>query len=198
MRSRTVDRNIYTGRFLSLLETELFNSSPIWREDFNQTPEAIASLKTPSPAASIASPATSSVRMQPESSGGPGSVKQESMTPSPMPSLLSPFTSAGSPAGIGSGLLHSSPQIFTQELSSSTDTPRHHPIARTGMYKMVDMCMCSEFWRICLCRMFTSSVGSFFTLKELFIFNIVVVVVCLCRSYGRHVLFLQPRLAPVH
>ena len=135
MHSRVVDREILTGRFLALLETELFNSSPIWREDFNQTPEAIAvSMKTPSsPAASIASPATS-VRVSSEIPGGPGSVKQESMTPSPMPSLLSPFTSAGSPAGIGSGLLHSSPQIFTQELSSSTDTPRHHPIARTGMH----------------------------------------------------------------
>ena len=132
--------NNCSGRFLSLLETELFNSSPIWREDFNQTPEAIASMKTPSPAASIASPATSSVRMQPEASGGPGSVKQESMTPSPMPSLLSPFTSVGSPAGIGSGLLHSSPQIFTQELSSSTDTPRHHPIARTGIYECHVLC----------------------------------------------------------
>ena len=134
MRSRVVDRENFTGRFLSLLETELFNSSPIWREDFNQTPEAIvASVKTPSsPAASVASPATS-VRVLSDAPGGPGSVKQESMTPSPMPSLLSPFTSAGSPAGIGSGLLHSSPQIFTQELSSSTDTPRHHPIARTGM-----------------------------------------------------------------
>ena len=133
MRSRVVDKGNFTGRFLSLLEAELYSSSPIWREDFNQTPEAITSLKTPSPAASVASPATSSVRVQPEPSGGPGSVKQESMTPSPMPSLLSPFTSAGSPAGIGSSLLHSSPQIFTQELSSSIDTLRHHPIARTGM-----------------------------------------------------------------
>ena len=132
MRSRVVDREKFTGRFLSLLETELYNTSPIWREDFNQTPEAIvASMKTPSsPAASVASPATS-VRMQSEVPGGPGSVKQESMTPSPMPSLLSPFTSAGSP---GSGLLHSSPQIFTQELASSADTTRYHPIARTGMY----------------------------------------------------------------
>ena len=134
MRSRIVDREKFTGRFLSLLETELYNSSPIWREDFNQTLEAIvASMKAPSsPAASVASPATS-VRMQSEVPGGLGSVKQESMTPSPMPSLPSPFTSAGSPAGIGSGLLHSSPQIFTQELSSSADTPRYHPIARTGM-----------------------------------------------------------------
>ncbi|XP_065897152.1 histone acetyltransferase KAT2A-like isoform X2 [Dysidea avara] len=114
-------------KFLSLLEAELFNSSPIWREDFNQTPEAIASLKTPSPAAPVPSPATSSsirVSHDPNASG-PG--KQDSMTPSPMPSMLSPFTSVGSPAGIGSG----PPQIFTQEFPSS-DSPRYHPIARTA------------------------------------------------------------------
>ena len=125
--------NDNTTRFLSLLETELFISSPIWQEDFNQTTEAIASMKTPSPAASIASPTTSSVRMQPEASGGSDSVKQESMTPLLKSSPLSPVTSAGSPVGMGSGVLHSSPQIFTQELSSSTDTPQHYPIARTGM-----------------------------------------------------------------
>ena len=139
MRSIAFDKNIYTGRFMSLLETELFNSSPIWQEDFNQMPEAFSSPNMPSLAVSFSSPATSSVCMQPESSGGPDSAKQESMTPSPIPSRLSSFTSAGSPAGIRSGLLHSSPQIFTQELSSSTDTPRHHPvpIASTGMKSFI-------------------------------------------------------------
>jgi len=90
-------------------------------------PEAIASLKTPSPDAPVHSPATSfSVHVSHDAnSSGPG--KQDSMTPSPMPSMLSPFTSVGSLAGIESGLA----QIFIQELSSS-DSPRYHPIARTG------------------------------------------------------------------
>lgn len=44
-------------RFLSLLEQEIYNSlSPIWREDFNQTPEALA---IPSPAGSSITPTAS-------------------------------------------------------------------------------------------------------------------------------------------
>ncbi|XP_065897138.1 histone acetyltransferase KAT2B-like isoform X2 [Dysidea avara] len=111
---------------LSVLEAGLLNSSPIWREDFNQTPEAIASLKTPSPAAPVSSPATSSsVRVHDPNASGPG--KQDFMTSSPMPSMLSPFTSVSSPAGTGP----EPPQIFTQEFPSS-DSPRYHPIARTA------------------------------------------------------------------
>lgn len=56
---------LLTSRFLSLLENEIYSpSSPIWREDFNQTPEALAipspggSSKTPTP-----SPAGSTGRM---------------------------------------------------------------------------------------------------------------------------------------
>ena len=44
-------------RFLSLLEQEIYNpQSPIWREDFNQTPEALA---IPSPAGSSITPTSS-------------------------------------------------------------------------------------------------------------------------------------------
>ena len=51
-------------RFLSLLEQEIYNSSsPIWREDFNQTPEALA----------IPSPAGSSVTPTPSPAAGPAS-----------------------------------------------------------------------------------------------------------------------------
>lgn len=45
-------------RFLSLLEQEIYNShSPIWREDYNQTPEALAII--PSPAGSSITPTSS-------------------------------------------------------------------------------------------------------------------------------------------
>ena len=59
---------IWYLRFLSLLENEIYSpSSPIWREDFNQTPESLAipspggSSKTPTP-----SPAGSAGRMMGE------------------------------------------------------------------------------------------------------------------------------------
>lgn len=42
---------------MSVLEQEIYNSqSPIWREDFNQTPEALA---IPSPAGSSITPTSS-------------------------------------------------------------------------------------------------------------------------------------------
>ena len=48
---------ILRNRFLSLLELEIYNpQSPIWREDFNQTPESLA---IPSPVGSSITPTTS-------------------------------------------------------------------------------------------------------------------------------------------
>lgn len=51
-------------RFLGWLENEIFSaSSPIWREDFNQTPEALT----------VPSPAGSSLTPSPSPATGPGS-----------------------------------------------------------------------------------------------------------------------------
>ena len=65
----------FNVRFLSILENEIYNaSSPIWREDFNQTPEA---LTAPSPASSSITPSHSPAG--PSSvPAGPGSVSSRS------------------------------------------------------------------------------------------------------------------------
>ena len=55
---------ISLSRFLGWLEHEIFNgNSPIWREDFNQTPEALT----------VPSPAGSSVTPSPSPAAGPAS-----------------------------------------------------------------------------------------------------------------------------
>ena len=62
-------------RFLSILENEIYNaSSPIWREDFNQTPEA---LTVPSPAGSSITPSHSPGGLS-SVPAGPGSVPTRS------------------------------------------------------------------------------------------------------------------------
>ena len=61
------------SRFLSILENEIYNaSSPIWREDFNQTPEA---LTVPSPASITPSHSPAGPSSVPT---GPGSVPTRS------------------------------------------------------------------------------------------------------------------------
>ena len=63
---------MYTCRFLSILENEIYNaSSPIWREDFNQTPEA---LTVPSPVGSSSITPSHSPSGPSSVPTGPGSV----------------------------------------------------------------------------------------------------------------------------
>eukprot|EP00731_Ephydatia_muelleri_P008458 Em0004g796a len=104
-------------RFLGQLETELFNAgSPIWKEDFNQTPEAL----------SIPSPACSTIISTPSPLGGPGSAgtkmdygapnsfkTREITVPSPAPASVGHSSSPPQPP-------FTSPQLM---LDGSTDSP---------------------------------------------------------------------------
>ncbi|KAL5496772.1 hypothetical protein EMCRGX_G013130 [Ephydatia muelleri] len=102
-------------RFLGQLETELFNAgSPIWKEDFNQTPEAL----------SIPSPACSTIISTPSPLGGPGSAgtKMDYGAPNSFKTreITPPFTS---------------PQLM---LDGSTDSPSAamFPSPRSGAIVM--------------------------------------------------------------
>jgi histone acetyltransferase len=114
-------------KFLSILENEIYNaSSPIWREDFNQTPEA---LTVPSPVGSSSITPSHSPSGPSSVPTGPGSVPIRSVEyagpssfrardfPLPSPATINSYASSpGQPT-------FSSPQISGEPMSVDYPSP---------------------------------------------------------------------------